>query len=295
MLSKSSWLHLRFPFSFFLMPVYFFALAVSPNFNGSQLLWSFLIIHLLLYPASNGFNSYFDKDTKSIGGLKHPPPVTRDLYYISILLDVLAVLLAYLKINLTFAVLLFVYGLASKAYSHPLIRLKKYPVGGWLTVGFFQGFFTFIMCYAGINKYDWANLLTERVCVPAALASLILLGTYPMTQIYQHEEDSLRGDITLSLKLGIHDTFRFVFIVFTFAAGGFIAYFFKYHQIKYAVAFLLALGPVVLYFLIWWWHASKDLGVVNFSRTMGLNFISALCLNGFFIWLFLEISNLLQL
>lgn len=295
MLSKSTWLHLRFPFSFFLLPVYFFALAVSPNLNGGQLLWSFLIVHLFLYPASNGFNSYFDKDTKSIGGLKNPPPVTRDLYYVSILLDVLAIVLGYLKINLTFAVLLFLYGMASKAYSHPAIRLKKYPIIGWLTVGFFQGFFTFWMCYAGINKYDWSNLMAARVVIPAALSSLILLGTYPMTQIYQHEEDAARGDVTLSLKLGIQGTFRFVFIVFTLSAAAFIFYFIQFHQLTYAWVFVIALAPVVLYFLIWWWQAWHHPEKVNFSRTMGLNFISAFCLNGFFIWLFLEISHILQL
>ena len=85
MFSRSAWLHLRIPFSFFLMPVFIFALGISPNFTESRLLWSFLIIHLFLYPASNGFNSYFVKDEKSIGGLKNPPPVNKGLYYLSLL------------------------------------------------------------------------------------------------------------------------------------------------------------------------------------------------------------------
>ena len=68
MLTRSTWLHLRIPFSYFLMPVFFFALGISPNLVESRLLWLFLIVHLFLYPASNGYNSYFDKDVKSIGG-----------------------------------------------------------------------------------------------------------------------------------------------------------------------------------------------------------------------------------
>lgn len=295
MISQSTWLHLRFPFSFFLMPVYFFALAVSPNLNGSQLAWSFVIVHLLLYPASNGFNSYFDKDKQSIGGLKNPPPVTRDLYYLSLLLDVLAIVLAILKINLTFAILLFVYGLASKAYSHPGIRLKKYAVGGWLTVGFFQGFFSFLMCYAGINQYGWENLMREQVLVPAALSTLILLGTYPMTQIYQHDEDASRGDQTISLKLGIRGTFIFVLVVFTIATIAFTAYFYLYHNTYFVWAFMLAMGPVVIYFMIWLMQAWNNPARVTYTRTMGLNFLSAICLNGFFIWLFLQVSHILQL
>src|SRR5258706_15002109 len=147
---RSTLLHLRIPFSYFLLPVYLFALGISPNFNESRLLWSFVIIHLLLYPASNGFNSYFDKDEKSIGGLKNPPPVNKSLYYVSLLFDAAAIILAYVKISLLFAVMILIYGLVSKAYSHPSVRLKKYPIIGWLTVGIFQWCFTFMMSYIAI-------------------------------------------------------------------------------------------------------------------------------------------------
>jgi hypothetical protein len=61
------------------MPVFLFALAISPNISGPRLLVVFAVLHLFLYPASNGFNSYFDKDEKSIGGLKNPPKVEKGL------------------------------------------------------------------------------------------------------------------------------------------------------------------------------------------------------------------------
>src|ERR1044071_8834611 len=110
MLSKSTLLHLRIPFSFFLMPVFLFALCISPNVTVESLLWSFVIIHLLLYPASNGYNSYFDKDEKSIGGLKNPPPVNKGLYFLALLFDALAIGLGWLMISFTFAIMLLVYG-----------------------------------------------------------------------------------------------------------------------------------------------------------------------------------------
>jgi 1,4-dihydroxy-2-naphthoate octaprenyltransferase len=295
MFSKSTFLHLRFPFSFFLMPVYFFALAISPNLNGDRLLWSFLIIHALLYPASNGFNSYFDKDEKSIGGLKNPPPVSKGLYYTSLLMDGAAIVLGFLKISPLFAIMLVVYGLVSKAYSHPAIRLKKFPIGGWLTVGLFQGCFTFLMCYVGINKFGIDNLFNARVLIPALLASLNLLGTYPMTQIYQHEEDAKRGDKTISLLLGIRGTFVFVLILFTLVTGGYVTYFYNFHSLWYGEVFLLVLSPVVIFFLVWFYRVVKDSAKANFSNTMWLNILSAICLNGFFIWFFLETSHILQL
>src|SRR5690606_11918066 len=144
MFSRSSWLHLRIPFSVFLLPIFLFALSVSDNLTGERVFWSFFIIHFLLYPASNGYNSYFDKDTKSIGGLKHPPPVKRGLYSLALLLDSAAIVVGYLKINTSFAAMLLVYGLVSKAYSHPAISLKKYAWTSWIVTGLLQGLFTFI-------------------------------------------------------------------------------------------------------------------------------------------------------
>jgi 1,4-dihydroxy-2-naphthoate octaprenyltransferase len=294
MFSRSTWLHLRIPFSFFLMPVYFFALAISPNFGEHTLLWSFLIIHLLLYPASNGFNSYFDKDEKSIGGLKNPPPVTKGLYYVSLLFDLVAIVLGWLTISPLFSVMLCIYGLVSKAYSHPSIRLKKYAIAGWLVTGLFQGFFTFLMCYIAINNFGVENLLKVKVLIPAALTSVMLWGNYPMTQIYQHEEDAKHGDRTLSIRLGIRGTFFFVQTVFGMATIGFIFYFNSFYSNHYSFAFLIALAPVLLFFSSWFYQVWRDEAKANYSNTMRLNFISAICLNAFFIYFFFSVSHLGQ-
>lgn len=292
---RSTILHLRFLFSWFLMPVYFFALAISPNLNGDRLLWSFVIIHLLVYPASNGYNSYFDKDEGSIGGLKNPPPVNRSLFVAAWLLDLVAVGLAWWKVNSIFAVMILLYGLASKAYSHPAVRLKKYPIAGWLWVAFFQGVFTFVMCYAGINALPVENLVQTKVLIPGALASLMLLGTYPMTQVYQHAEDAKRGDTTISLKLGVRGTFGLVMGIFSLASVLYAAYFYTFFEWRFAMSFLVALFPVVVFFLIWFYRVWRNEEVANYRNTMWLNFLSATCLNGFFFWLFWETSHINQL
>lgn len=292
--NMSTLLHLRIPFSCFLLPVYLFALGISPNFTEQSLLWSFLIIHIFLYPASNGYNSYFDKDEKSIGGLKNPPPVSKSLYYTSLILDLVAIVLAFVKIGLLFSIMILIYGLISKAYSHPKIRLKKYPIIGWFTVGIFQGFFTFLMSYLAINNFEIENLLKAKVLIPASLSSLILLGSYPMTQIYQHEEDAKHGDKTMSMLLGIKGTFIFVQIVFAVAALGYFLYFRSFHSEKYGFTFLLSLLPVILFFMWWFVRSVKDISRVNYSNAMRLNFISATCLNAFFIYFFFETSHVGQ-
>lgn len=294
MFSKSSWLHLRIPFSYFLLPVFLFSLSVSPNISEQPLLWTFLIIHLLLYPASNGFNSYFDKDEKSIGGLKNPPPVNKGLYYLALLFDVAAIALALWKVSADFAVMLFVYSAVSRAYSHPWIRLKKYAITSWFIAGLFQGAFTFIMCYMGVNKYEFMQAMKPTILIPAFLSSALLWGSYPMTQIYQHEEDAKRGDQTLSLKLGIKGTFWFVMVLFSLSSLAYVLYFNQYFSGHYAKGFLIAMSPVVLFFMFWFYQVSKDERKADYRRTMWLNFISATCLNAFFVYLFLNSSHILD-
>lgn len=279
---KSTLLHLRIPFSFFLLPVYLFALSISADYHFADALLVFFVVHFLLYPASNGYNSYFDRDEGSIGGLEHPPPVNKQLYYVALALDAAAVLLG-LLISETFALMLLGYGLVSKAYSHPGIRLKRYAVTSWLVAGFFQGFFTFLMIYVGVNRASVAELAQPTVWMGAALTSLMLWGSYPMTQIYQHEEDTRRGDITLSYRLGVLNTFRFTGVVFVGVAVAFFLYYQRWFSAIEGGLFLLFLVPVLIYFLHWYQKVRRDRARANFRGTMRLNFVSGLCLNAFFL------------
>src|SRR6186713_3196159 len=82
---------LRIPFSFFLSPIYFFALAQVPTINWTNAVLIFFILHFLIYPASNG---YMDRDTESIGGLEKPPPPSRQLFMVTIVLDCIGIVLS---------------------------------------------------------------------------------------------------------------------------------------------------------------------------------------------------------
>jgi 4-hydroxybenzoate polyprenyltransferase len=121
-----------------------------------------------------------------------------------------------------------------------------------------------------------------------------LWGNYPMTQVYQHDEDAKHGDKTMSMMLGIRGTFIFVQAVFGLAALGFVLFFKEFYSIELGFHFLIALAPVVIYFMIWFYLVWKDETKANFSFTMWLNFISSLCLNGFFIYFWLATSHIGQ-
>lgn len=281
-MQKSTFLHLRFPFSFYLLPVFLFAVAVAQSNDWTRIVLVFFILHFLLYPASNGYNSYFDKDEGSIGGLEHPPATTKNLYVWSLILDGLAIALG-LLISWTFSLMLLAYGLASKAYSHPSIRLKKRPILGWLAVGIFQGYFTFIMTLHGLLDLTATSLFNWSWQLPAILSTLLLLGSYPMTQIYQHEEDRERGDITLSLSLGVIGTFYFTGVFFLASSVGFFYYFMETFSVQMGLLFIILLLPVTTYFSYWYFKVRKDVSSADFRHTMRLNFVSALMLNMFFL------------
>ena len=59
---------------FFLLPIWLAAMAAVPrgSLDRGAALQLFLVFHFLLYPASNGFNSYFDRDEGPIGGSRDP-------------------------------------------------------------------------------------------------------------------------------------------------------------------------------------------------------------------------------
>lgn len=294
MFESSSWKHLRIPFSFFLLPIFFFALALTPNHNGERILLVLVALHLFLYPSSNGYNSYFDKDEKSIGGLRNPPKVSKGLYFLSLVFFAISIAMGWV-INFQFATMLLVYGLVSMAYSHPWIRLKKYPYTSWFIAGLFQGAFTFCMAYAGLSDFGWEVFLKPHVLLPGMLTSVMLWGSYPLTQVYQHEEDSKRGDITLSLKLGIRGTFVFSAVWFLLTGVLFSWFFLDRNQDQALWGFLMAMLPVVLYFMVWFYFAKKDPEkYVNYDWVMWMNRISGLALNIFFIWYFLENTQILQ-
>jgi 1,4-dihydroxy-2-naphthoate octaprenyltransferase len=285
LISNSTLKHLRISFSFNLLPIFLFALAINPQtINWIKTSILFVCWHLLIYPASNGFNSYFDKDTKSIAGIKYPPVVTMELYYFSITLDFLAIFLAFF-INIPTAISMLIYGLVSKAYSHPSVRLKKRPFVSWIVVAIFQGYFVFLVTYLGIHDNSIFKLTSSIIQIPAFLTTMMLLSAYPITQVYQHNEDRERGDLTLSLKLGIVGTFHFTAMVFVITTFCYMTYFFCYYDFQIMLLYLIFIFPLFIYYISWYQKVRKNIDLADFEHTMKLNQLSALCLNTFFLLL----------
>jgi 1,4-dihydroxy-2-naphthoate polyprenyltransferase len=282
MLLRSTIQLLRFHFSLFLMPVYWFALSQVVRPDTGRAVIIFIILHVLIYPSSNGFNSYMDRDEGSIGGLKSPLKPTLQLLYVSFAMDLLALLLGFL-VGYYFVIAAAVYILASRAYSARSIRLKKFPVLGYLTVVVCQGALVFYMVYQGAYPI-W---ISRAPTLGMISASLLIGGFYPLTQIYQHEADAKDGVRTISALLGVRGTFIFCGIVYGIAFSTLAYFLLSSLEIKEFFVFSTCQLPILVYFIIWAARVWKNPGLADFRHTMKMNILASTMSSVGFILVFL--------
>ncbi len=178
-----------------------YVLAVGVAAAGAGVSLGTASVGLLLWVVClNGgtlaINSAFDKDEGDIGYLRQPPPVPRHLFSFGMALMLIGGALS-LQLPSGFTAAYGVCFVMSVLYSVPPFRFKAVAGMDWIInmIGFGA-----LTPYAG-----WA--LTGRpldrpaFLVFAAFAPLFA-ALYPLTQIYQFEEDRRRGDKTLALMLG---------------------------------------------------------------------------------------------
>lgn len=260
------------------MPVYWFALSQVGKPDWLRALLIFFILHVLVYPASNGYNSYMDRDTTPIGGLEHPPEPSMELFHITVLMDIGAVLLSIL-ISPFFTIGLIVYILASRAYSYRGIRLKRLPVIGYLTVVICQGALVFFLVYHGSDAGRDLHAPLEGMIV----SSLLIGGFYPLTQIYQHEADRKDGVRTISMLLGLRGSFVFTGVIYSVAMLLMAYFFVSTLQIREFEVLATCMLPILVYFFIWTVKVWKDPEQANFKNTMRMNILASVCTNAGFI------------
>ena len=278
MLSASTLQLLRVKFSFFLMPVYWFALSQVSRIHILHAAIIFIILHLFLYPASNAYNSYIDRDTGSIGAVKDPLQPTRQLFYVSVLLDI-AALLAGLLISFYFTLCIAMFIVASRAYSYRGIRLKKYPLISFFTAILFQGSVVYFMVYHGSSIPQ-----TLKASWPAMIASALLTGCfYPLTQVFQHEQDREDGVRSISIMLGYRGTFIFSALMYM-AAMIVLGYYFAANlELDRFLVLTGCMFPVMVYFLWWFGKVFKNIIAANYKNSLRMNIIMAVCMNTAFI------------
>lgn len=164
--------------------------------NTGVVVATLVIWVIALNGGTLALNSAFDRDEGDIGYLDTPPPAPRRLAHVGLAIMLLGQAAA-LLLPLGFAIAYAVCFAMSVLYSAPPVRLKAVAGFDWAInmIGFGS-----LTPYAG-----WAA--TGRPLTAAAfwvfLAFCPLFAAlYPLTQLYQMEEDAARGDRTLAIALG---------------------------------------------------------------------------------------------
>jgi lycopene elongase/hydratase (dihydrobisanhydrobacterioruberin-forming) len=162
-------------------------------------------------------NSAFDRDSGDIGYLDAPPPVPRHLFAFGMGLMLLGLAVALAVLPPAFALVYAICLAMSVLYSVPPFRWKA--VAGMDLVINLIGFGTltpvagWALTQQPIPGWGWI-LLTGFGPLFAAL--------YPLTQLYQFEEDRARGDWTLAIALGMRRSLLFAWAAMLLAFALFL-------------------------------------------------------------------------
>ena len=204
-LRRSHLRHLRLGFNLLLSPIYLWGAYVAPfDPDPHRLVLGWLALHVFLYGGTTALNSYFDRDEGPIGGMRQPEPIDRGLLAWSVLVQLAGLPLAWM-VGPAFAVTYLLLGFTAAAYSHPLTRWKARPRAALLAVALGQGGLGSLAGWwaaAGPDAQPLGELATPGPWWAAAVAALVLIGQYVVSQAYQVHEDRRRGDITLPVLLG---------------------------------------------------------------------------------------------
>jgi 1,4-dihydroxy-2-naphthoate octaprenyltransferase len=280
-------IHLRLQFQILLAPIFLWGYYLAGGQPNIRFWLAFIAFHLFLYGGATVYNSYYDRDEGPVGGLEKPPPVTEELLPLSLIWQGLGLGLA-IWVNLSFGLIyLLIFGLFT-AYSHPRPRLKGRPLLGLLTVALGQGV---LAAMGGWAVADPQFKALYPLAILAVLAAVMFTtGFYPITQIYQVDEDLARGDLTFAARAGPRGTFVFGLVTMTLAAG--LLIFVCYGLFGPGQTWLLALFCAGWLGVIARWALTYDAGLVlaNYRRVMRLyrlmtlGFLGFLSLHFFGLW-----------
>lgn len=273
--------HLRLHFSLLLAPVFLLGGAFADTATTLPFWFLFIAFHVFLYGGSHAINAAFDRDTGPVGGMYKPPPVPRGLYLAGLLLKLAGLLLSLLA-GLEPAIIYLAYAALSTAYSHPAIRLKRYPVLGAATVMIGQGVLPFLAAWS-VGNAAWD--VSESFAVSAT--ALLMLSLYPLSQIYQHDEDAARGDQTLSMLLGVKGTFRFALLVGVLGALLLFLAVRLWQGVAPALPVLLFLPGLGIGMMAWERRFPRQTLRERFQWLMGMSFANALIFSGYIVVLML--------
>jgi 4-hydroxybenzoate polyprenyltransferase len=191
-------IHLRLHYQLFLLSGgYLLGGLMAGSMDLQQYLLQFLNVHVLLFGGATAYNSYWDRDEGPIGGLRHPPKMTRWMHPVSLGLMGVGWIWSF-WIGWVYAGVYLFSLILFWLYSTPHGRWKGDPHKSLVAIALSTGFNSVLL-----GSLAAGGTVTPALLVAAAGASLVLLSLYPVSQIFQTEEDRKRGDRTFAIAYGI--------------------------------------------------------------------------------------------
>ncbi len=247
--------------------------------SGAVLFSAWVLWVIFLNGGTLAFNSAYDKDTGPVAYLSNPPKPPAWLAMASLSLMIAGTVLSRFIVGSAFSLIVAVCLVLSVLYSHPAVRLKSRP--GWdLLVNMigYGGATTWAGLLAGKAAYfgadvnacaagGWRNVpwpglqgsvvlqLQESMSGGAGwmtLGFVFLFGSfYPLTQLYQMQDDLERGDRTLCTALGGKRSLQLALLL-GLVAGGFLAWGLMMRNATWSLAFpALALSAWSIHLIQW--------------------------------------------
>lgn len=193
-------IHLRLHFQLLLAPIFLWGYVLAGGGVTLEGLAIFVAFHVFLYGGVTALNSYYDRDEGPVGGLAQPPPVVPVLLPFSLGWQALGFAIL-LPLNRPAALVYAAIFCLSVAYSHPAVRWKSHTWAALLTVAFGQGVLGFAAGWLAVEP-SWLGLNVPLAWLGAVAAALLVTGFFPLSQVYQVDEDRTRGDLTLAVRFG---------------------------------------------------------------------------------------------
>jgi 4-hydroxybenzoate polyprenyltransferase len=207
--------HLRLHFQLILSGIFLWGFLLAGGVPDGTALFAFVILHVLLYGGTTAYNAYYDQDRGPVTGLRQPPRAGRACLYGGLGFMLLGALVAPCA-GIAFAVIYVVIMLLSIGYSHPRTRFKNGAASSLLVVACGQGMLGYAAGVAAAVRHA-APHLTPALWLGGAAATLLTTGLYPLTQVFQVEEDLARGDHTFAAHAGPRGVFGTAIVCFALA------------------------------------------------------------------------------
>ena len=233
---KNFFLHLRLHYQFFILSGgYLLGGLVADQMQVTQFWLQFLNVHILLYGGATAFNSWWDKDEGPIGGLKHPPKMSPWMRDVSLLFMLAGGIWAF-TVGWPYFIVYGISAILFWLYSTPLARWKGHPILSLIAIGISTGLNSVLLGF-------WAagGVFSPILLLSGIGASLILLSLYPVSQIYQADEDSQRGDVTFYIEYGRKGVQRFFLISYITGLTMLSVGFYPMYAIPAIVLFIVGL------------------------------------------------------